>query len=182
MTRPGRPYSKMAEEQMKRMMETFNRYQAPAVRAANEAAGLRLAHWQKIAPQLRQTIEQAREAADYPRLAVIRSFTFARGGWHDAPLEGMVAGTFRKWADELADRPDDEVKAELDEVIPAYFANDGCRELREMVDGWSLLPDWRGRVFEEAFWAHRNGKYVLSVSALAPQIEGILRQDRPRHE
>lgn len=171
----------VAEAQLKRVMDTFDRYQAPAIRAANEAAVRRAVQWQeqwqKIAPQIRETIQQAEKAADYPRLAVIRSFTFARGGWHDAPLEGMVARTFRDWADELADKPDDEVKAELDEVIPAYFANDGCAALREMVDGWDLYPDWRRQVFEEAFWAHQNGKYVLSASALAPQIEGMLRQE-----
>lgn len=177
MRNPEGPYSKMADERMKRVMETFNRYQAPAIRAANEAAKLPLAQWQKIAPRVRKAIEQAQEAADYPRLAVIRSFTFARGGWHDAPLGGMVAGPFMAWADELADQPDDEVKAELDEVIPAYFANDGCRALREMVDGWNLYPEWRRRVFEEAFWAHKNDRYVLSASALAPQIEGMLRQE-----
>ena len=162
---------------MKRMMETWDRYQAPAIRASNEAAKLRRTSWPKIAPQIRQTVTRALEAADYPRLLVIRSFTFARGRWHDAPLSGMVAGTLKEWADELADAPDDQVKAELDEVIPEYFASNECQALREMVDGWDLYPDWRRRVFEEALWAHQNGRYVLSASALAPQIEGMLRQE-----
>lgn len=177
MRNPGVPRNKLLEDQLKRAMETFNRYQAPAIKAANEAAQLRLAQWQKIAPRIREAIKQAEEAADYPRMAVIRSFTFARGGWHDAPLGGMVAGTFRAWADELADQPDEAVKAELDKVIPAYFANDECRALREMVDGWSLYPDWRRQVFEEALWAHKNERYVLSASTLTPQIEGMLRQE-----
>lgn len=91
-----------------------------------------------FAPQIQRMIKQVEEAADNPRLAVIRSFTFARGGWHDVPLQGMVAGTFRRWTDELADKPDEEVKAELDDVIPAYFANDECEALREMTVTLSL--------------------------------------------
>jgi hypothetical protein len=162
---------------MKRMMEMWDRYQAPAIRAANEAAKLRRAYWPKIDPHIRQTVTRALEAADYSRLLVIRSFTFARGGWHDAPLSSVPHGSLVQLADELADKPDHEVKAELDEVILAYFASNECQALLEMVDGWDIYPDWRQGVFEQAFWAHQNERYILSASTLAPQIEGMLRQE-----
>jgi hypothetical protein len=45
-----------------------------------------------------------------------------------------------------------------------------------MVDRWDLFPGWRRQVFEDAFEAHRGGKYTLSVPTLAPQIEGMLRE------
>ena len=83
---------------------------------------------------------------------------------------------------ELVDKPDNEVKKVLDAAMLKYFHRDNCKALWDMVDSWNLYPAWRRRIFEEAFWAHRYGKYALSVSALAPQIEGVLRDETHEYE
>jgi hypothetical protein len=51
-----------------------------------------------------------------------------------------------------------------------------------MVDQWDVFPDWRRQVFEDAFEAHKSGKYTLSVPTLAPQIEGMLREVTHEHK
>src|SRR5215208_4666495 len=55
-----------------------------------------------------------------------------------------------------------------------------------MVDSWCLHFEdhriWRyddalwahhHQVFEDALWTHKKGRYTLSISALAPQFEGV---------
>lgn len=75
---------------------------------------------------------------------------------------------------ELVDKSDEEVKAKLDQDIPEYFRENDYAALWDMVDRWGFFEN-RREVFEDAFEAHRNGKYTLSMPALAPQIEGMLR-------
>lgn len=117
------------------------------------------------------------EAEEYGQFRVLASITLARGGWHDAPLQQMVAGSFRKLVEEIADKPDAEVRRELDYWIPEIFKSDGHAQLRAMIDSWDLLSDWRMQVVEDAFLAHTEGKYTLSVPALLPQVEGALRKE-----
>lgn len=112
-----------------------------------------------------------------PKRLLIRTFTFVRGGWHEAPLVEMNPLTSSWLLDDLLDKPDAEVKKTLDIEIPAYFRKNGHEALEEMVGRWDLYSGWRCKVFEEALWAHKNEKYALSVSTLAPQIEGILRHE-----
>ena len=126
--------------------------------------------------ELRRYTQQVRQAEEYPRWFLIRTFTFARGGWHDAPLLQMPASRFRAIVKELVDKPDEEVRRELDAGIPEYLRHNGYAALEDMVERWDLFPGWRRQVFEDAFEAHRSGKYTLSVPALAPQIEGMLRE------
>jgi len=79
--------------------------------------------------------------------------------------------------DELADKPNEEVRARMDHVVPEIFRMDDHHVLEDMVARWDFYLGWRNQVFEDAVWAHKNEKYSLSVPALAPQIEGILRQE-----
>lgn len=74
-------------------------------------------------------------------------------------------------------KADEDIKEILDVEIPAYFRKNGYEALEETVERWNLYPGWRRKVFEEALWAHKSERYVLSVSALAPQIEGMLRHE-----
>lgn len=165
----------MPDDQVRRALELANRYDAPALRAANQGISV----YRQLEPQLRQLrrfTEQVRQAEDYPRWFLVRTFTFARGGWHDAPLLEMPASQFRYVVKDLVDKPDEEVKRELDADIPEYFRHNDHAALWDMVDRWDLFPGWRRQVFEDAFEAHKSGKYTLSVPALAPQIEGMLRE------
>lgn len=138
--------------------------------------------YRQLQPQLRRLARQISEAEDYPRWQLVRTFTFARGGWHDAPLLEMPARQFRSIVDDLIDKSDEEVKAVLDAGIPEYFRDDGHSALWDMIDQWDLFPDWRRRILVDAFEAHKNGKYTLSVPALAPQIEGMLRDETHEYE
>lgn len=162
----------MIPDDIRRAVEAANRY-APQIEAANRS----LSEWRRIEPQLQRLADEFRIIEEGPRHAVIRTFTFARGGWHEAPLMEMTVSEFRTLLNDLVDKPDEEVKDELDRRIPAYFRQNGYDALWDMVDRWDLYPGWRRQVFEEAFWAHKDEKYALSVSALAPQIEGMLRQE-----
>ena len=170
------------EVQIRRTLELASRYYGPAVSAANQGRSV----YRRLEPQLQRLarqIHEVREAQeDYPRYLLVESFTFARGGWHDAPLAEAPARAVRKLVEDLADKSDDEVKAELDAGIPAYFRDDDHAALWDMIDRWDLYPEWRRQVFEDAFEAHRSGKYTLSVPALAPQIEGILRDETNEYE
>jgi hypothetical protein len=132
---------------------------------------------QQIQPHLSRLAEVARLIEEVPPLLLIGSFTFARGGWHDAPLLNVPASELLELVHELIDKSDEEVTAKLDHAIPELFRRYDHAALWDMVDRWDAYPGWRRQVFEEAFWAHKNEKYVLSVSALAPQIEGILRYE-----
>jgi hypothetical protein len=156
----------------RRALAVANSY-APQIQAANRA----LAQWRQIEPHVQRLAEEFRRIEEGPRHAVIRTFTFARGGWHEAPLMEMTVGEFRTLLNDLVDKPDAEVKDELDRRIPAYFRRNDYDALWDMIDRWDLYPGWRREVFEEAFWAHKNERYILSVPALAPQIEGMLRQE-----
>ncbi len=166
----------MPEDQIRRTLELANSYDPPAVRAANQG----LSVYRRLEPQLQELQRIARqslEAADHPRYLLIRTFTFARGGWHVAPFLELPAGQFRSIVNELMDKPDEKVKRELDAEIPTYFRHNDHTALQDMISRWTLFPERRRRIFEDAFEAHKCGKYTLSVSALAPQIEGILRDE-----
>jgi hypothetical protein len=112
----GRPEPMMPNYQIQRALELANTYYAPAVRAANQG----LSVYRSIEPQLQELqrlARQVREAEDYPRWLLIRTFTFARGGWHDAPLLAMPAGQFRSIINDLVNKPDEEIKRESSMLV-----------------------------------------------------------------
>lgn len=159
------------DDHMKRFIEVANRYYGPAVRAANRANE----QYRRLQPQLQRLAEQYRVLEEGPRRRLIQTFTFGRGGWHEASLLEMAASDFRALVKDLVAKPDEEVKNTLDSVVPDYFRRNDYRALRNMVEQWDLYSDWREQVFKDAFHAHENGKYTLSIHALAPQVEGMLR-------
>jgi len=112
------------------------------------------------------------------RLA-LSTYTFARGSWSEVPLDNMTEPEFSALLErlvELLDEPDEEVKSELDTVIFEYFRRDNYPPLSELVDRWFPFED-RHQVFEDALWAHKLGRYTLSILALAAQFEGIVRHE-----
>src|SRR5215217_4483720 len=45
------------------------------------------------------------------------------------------------------------------------------------VDRWYRFENHRHQVFEDALWVHKQGRYTLSIPALAAQFEGIVRHE-----
>lgn len=87
----------------------------------------------------------------------------------------MELSEFSKLIERLRDEPDEVVKRELDHVILEYFSKDAYAPLSELVTEWRMHFEDRYHIFEEALWAHKHGRYTLSISTLATQVEGILR-------
>jgi hypothetical protein len=138
-------------------------------------------------PDVERFIEGARQVGDGLSLFPVAFATLLdRGGWSEAPLDGMDALESMPLVERLTCESDYEVKRELDVVIPAYFRKDDHAPLSEMVASWrrnftdhrvSEVNDklWahQHKVFEEALWAHKKGLYTLSISALTPQFESV---------
>jgi hypothetical protein len=113
--------------------------------------------------------------------------TLADGGWSAAPLDNMDAVEAMDLVTQLLQCESAvQVKQELDVALPAYFRKDDHAPLSEMVASWSryfrdhrisvrddTLWQHHHQVFEDALWAHRKGRYTLSIPALAPQVEGV---------
>jgi hypothetical protein len=119
------------------------------------------------------------EAVSASRL--ISVITFPRGSWSEVPLGGMDLGEFHDLLARSLEKSDEELKEELDRVIPEYFRRANYAALSAMVDSWYRFPDDRRQVFEDACWAHTQQRYTLSIPALAAQVEGILRDQMRKH-
>jgi hypothetical protein len=163
----------MRNDEIRTALEIANRYYASDVRVAKQA----LSAYSRIEPSLRRLVGELEQFQNYTHYMLVKSFTFARGGWHDAPLMEASPEGVQDTVRELADVPDDEVKRKLDEEMSEYFREADCSTLKNMIDQWVLFPDWRSRVIDDAFEAHKRGKYTLSIPTLAPQIEGMLRDE-----
>lgn len=141
-------------------------------------AGRRFGEWyERNEPEIRRFSEVTAQALDgLPNWLSLCAVTFARGGWSEAPLGEMNLSEFMALVERLRDEPDDVVRRELDRAVPEYFHRDDHARLREMVEEWDDEHfRQRRRVFEEALWAHTQGRHTLPIYALAPQIEGVLR-------
>lgn len=141
-------------------------------------AGRRFGEWyERNEPQIHRFSEVAAQVLDgMPNWLSLCAVTFARGGWSEAPLAQMNLSESVALVRRLRDEPDEVVRRELDRAVPEYFRRDGHARLRDLVAGWDdehFRP--RRRVFKEALWAHAHGRYTLPIHALAPQIEGVLR-------
>ena len=65
-------------------------------------------------------------------------------------------------------------KKEVIEVIKSTLRKEGIhKEILTSIDRKKPLKK-REKLFEQALWAHRNGKYILSIPLLFPIIEGTL--------
>jgi hypothetical protein len=127
-------------------------------------------------PALRRAGELAYQALDnFPVWLVLCSVTFSRGGWSEVPLGNMDLGEFSKLVEQLQDKPDKEVRRELDRAILGYFRRDDHAPLSNMVGEWQEHFEDRHHIFEDALWAHKQSRYTLSIHTLAAQVEGIIR-------
>lgn len=128
-------------------------------------------------PAFENLLEVSREFSDRISQETVRStLVFARGGWSTIPLRNMGFRTMVKFVKEMESEPDEEVKKALDQAIPEYFRRDDYARLSEIVSAWSAhFPTHRQQVFDDALWAHRHGRYTLSMPTLAAQVEGALR-------
>jgi hypothetical protein len=127
-------------------------------------------------PAVEGFLEGARQAGDaLSAWLVVEAMMFHRGGWSEVPLRGMALSEAFPLVERLWDKPEEQVRRELDVAIPAYFRRDDYAALRELVEAWQPRFGDRRRTFEDALWAHECGRYTLSIPALAVQIEGIVR-------
>ncbi len=131
----------------------------------------------RLEPTIRMAAELANKAVENVPYVLLRgSVTFGRGGWSEIPLGEMDLSESSELVDRLYDKPDEEVRRELDQAIPEYFRRDDYAPLSEMVASWHDEHfEERHHIFEDALWAHKQGRYTLSIPALAVQIEGIVR-------
>lgn len=131
----------------------------------------------KVEPTIRRAAEVGGQVIEiFPVILARSSLTFARGGWSEVPLADMDLSEFSELVTRLAGKPDDEIKRELDRTIAEYFRQDDHARLSEMVAGWEEhFAEKRHRIFKDALWAHKQGRYTLSIPALAAQVEGIVR-------
>lgn len=65
-------------------------------------------------------------------------------------------------------------KTQIDELFVRHF---GAERLRRMVAEWEETPEMkpRSRVLREGVESYLEGKYAVSIPALLPQIEGLLK-------
>ena len=65
---------------------------------------------------------------------------------------------------------------EVDKLIVNYFRKDRCKELKNIVNGWSDLPYFhcRTKVFHEALVNHSRKYYNSSVTLLTVHTEGVI--------
>ena len=66
-------------------------------------------------------------------------------------------------------------EAAMNDYIADYFNADRCAALTTMTDAWPKIPYLRDResVITDSLWAHREGRFTLSVPALLPLAEGL---------
>jgi hypothetical protein len=64
----------------------------------------------------------------------------------------------------------------VSQAIIGYYRRNNYSPLVEVVQRWRNHPLFalRTHIIEDALWAHRQGKYTLSVPALIAQVEGIM--------
>lgn len=137
----------------------------------------RITSWtERLQPIFKRFLEVAQQIGDGLSVWLILSTTtFARGGWSEIPLKDMDLSEGMQLVERLWDRTDEEVQRELDIVIPEYFRRNNYAPLVGIVSSWHLHFGDRHQVFEDALWAHKEGRYTLSIPALAAQVEGIMR-------
>lgn len=66
---------------------------------------------------------------------------------------------------------------QLDRLICESYEFNRARPMRQAIDRWMSVPEFRGRkkLFRDGLWAYRKGKYGLALTHWLPQVEGVLR-------
>ena len=130
-------------------------------------------------PAIRRFLEGVYEFAnELPVALALSAALFHRGGWSEIPLRHMDLSEFTGLVERLLNKreaSEEELRQELDEAIGEYFRRDDHAALSKMVDSWREHFGGRHHIFEDALWAHRQGRYTLSMPALAAQVEGVVR-------
>lgn len=141
-----------------------------------EASDRAVQWYRKHEPTIRHAFEVGGRAIEaLPVWLAVGSLTFGRGGWSEVPLSSMDLSEYSGLVERLMNKPDEEVKRELDAAIPEYFRRDEYAPLSKMVEEWQEHFRVRCHIFEDALWAHKRGRYTLSIPALTTQVEGIVR-------
>ena len=123
-------------------------------------------------------LESLMEFGDVLTLSVgISAYMYARGGWSAVPLERMSADESQELVNQLLVSPEEELESKLDTAVFEYFRRDDYAPLSQLVDAWFRFEYHRRLVFEDALWTHKQGRYTLSIPALAAQFEGIVREE-----
>lgn len=130
-------------------------------------------------PAIQRFVEGVSKFAnEFPVGLAVASVMFHRGGWSEVPLDDMDLGEFSGLIQTLAEgreTSEEEVRKELDAALGEYFRRDDHAALSKMVHKWGEHFAARQHIFRDALWAHKQGRYTLSIPALAAQVEGILR-------
>jgi len=73
----------------------------------------------------------------------------------------------------IAERCHNNAMTEARQLLVDYCATGF---LTSLVESWSMVPEFasRTRLFEQALEAHRDSKFILSIHAIVPQIEGVV--------
>ena len=129
--------------------------------------------------EIQRFIESVSKFADeVPVGLAIASVMFHRVGWSEVPLDEMDLSEFSVLIVTLVEgqaTSEEEVREEIDAALGEYFRRDDHAALSEMVHKWDEHFAPRQHIVHDALWAHKQGRYTLSIPALAAQVEGILR-------
>lgn len=72
---------------------------------------------------------------------------------------------------------DDKSKENVSSLILEFMNQDNCNQLQIIIDNWNIEEfNEREIILKEALSAHREGKYVLSIPAIALQVEPIIKK------
>jgi len=63
----------------------------------------------------------------------------------------------------------------INRFVCDWYSANNCKRLSTIVRGWHSNKYFQRRrqVYKQALWAHRRGKYYLTIPALLPLLEGI---------
>lgn len=96
---------------------------------------------------------------------------FAKHGWWI--VDALPVSIYVK----LVKREDTITEPTLTDLIVRFANRNKGQDLVEMVEGWNVTAFKRREViFRDALWAHKRKKYTLTVPALIPHLEGIVRE------
>lgn len=113
------------------------------------------------------TFKKLFEAIEHEKNAVE---AFQAAGWPIAP--SMPRSLIRR----VVELHSQGKSAYASQTILGYYRRENHAHLVEVLENWRQYPLFQPRmhILEDAFWAHRQGKYTLSVPVLITQIEGIM--------
>lgn len=121
----------------------------------------------ELALSLMESFKKLEELDKFDKATIA---AFQTGGW---PVTPSISTKLRK---EIVELHKTKNLKRINQLILGYFHRNDFLTLRELVSDWEnhKLFTQRMHIFRDALEAHCSKKYTLSVTALMPQIEGIL--------